>query len=67
VIVIGHNGSIIVFEDPPAFRRTGMTEEESLIRWHDVDPLTNTRLEQSAMVWLGKTTAPQNKSKEHID
>ena len=40
VIVIGHTGPIIIFEDPASFRRTWMTEEEFIARGHDVDPET---------------------------
>jgi predicted double-glycine peptidase len=67
VIVIGHSDSTIVFEDPAPFRKTWMTEEEFLIRWHDVDPLTNTRLEQFAIVLLGKEPAPPDKSMENMN
>ncbi|MBN1188877.1 MAG: C39 family peptidase [Dehalococcoidales bacterium] len=66
VVVIGHDGSIIIFEDPASFRKTWMTEEEFLVRWHDTDPLTNARLEQFAMVLLGKEPAPQHKLMEHM-
>lgn len=40
VIVIEHHGYIIVFEAPASFRRTWVTEEEFITRWHDVDPRT---------------------------
>jgi predicted double-glycine peptidase len=65
VIVIGHHGYIIVFEDPASFRRTWMTEEEFIVRWHDVDPRTQERLDQFAMVLLGKQ--PAKKVLEHMD
>lgn len=67
VIVVGHYGSIIVFEDPASFRKTWMTEEEFLVRWHDVDPATNAKLVHFAMVLLGKNPAPQHKLVEHMD
>jgi uncharacterized protein len=67
VIVIGYNGPIIIFEDPASFRKTWMTEEEFLVRWHDIDPATNTKLDQFAMVLLGKEPAPQHKLMEHMD
>jgi ABC-type bacteriocin/lantibiotic exporter with double-glycine peptidase domain len=67
VIVIGYSDSIIVFEDPASFRRTWLTEEEFTARWHDIDPKTNTRLDQFAMVLLGKEPAPQHKLVEHMD
>jgi ABC-type bacteriocin/lantibiotic exporter with double-glycine peptidase domain len=67
VIVMGYSGSIIVFEDPASFRRTWLTEEEFLVRWHDIDSITNTRLEQFYMVLLGKEPVPQHKLMEHMD
>jgi predicted double-glycine peptidase len=65
VIVIGHHGYIIVFEDPASFRRTWMTEEEFIARWHDVDPRTQEKLDHFAMVLLGKS--PAKKVLEHMD
>lgn len=65
VIVIGYRGNIIVFEDPSSFRRTWMTEEEFVARWHDIDPRTREKLENFAMVLLGKQPAP--KALEHMD
>jgi predicted double-glycine peptidase len=67
VIVIGFSGSNIVFEDPASFRRTWMTEEEFLSRWHDVDPETNEKLEHFALVLLGKKPAPAHKQIEHMN
>ncbi|MFH1382103.1 MAG: cysteine peptidase family C39 domain-containing protein [Chloroflexota bacterium] len=64
VIVIGHNGSIIVFEDPSSFRRTWLTEEEFLARWHDTEPVTKEKLDRFAMVLLGKE--PASKVIEHM-
>jgi ABC-type bacteriocin/lantibiotic exporter with double-glycine peptidase domain len=66
-IVIGHYGSIIVFNDPASFRTTWMTEKEFLARWHDIDPETNTRLEHFGMVLLGKEPFPQHRMMEHMD
>jgi predicted double-glycine peptidase len=65
VVVIGHHGYIIVFEDPASFRRTWMTEEELIVRWHDIDPRTQERLDHFAMVLLGKQ--PAKKVLEHMD
>lgn len=65
VIIIGYNGKIIIFEDPPSFRRTWMTEEKFLVRWHDVDPRTQGKLDRFAMVLLGKQ--PANKALKHLD
>lgn len=65
VIVIGYEGSIIVFEDPASFHRTWMTEEEFNARWHDVDPRSKESYENFAMVLLGKQPAP--KKLEHMD
>jgi predicted double-glycine peptidase len=65
VVVIGYNSSIIIFEDPSSIRRTWLTEEEFLARWHDLDPRTNQKLESFAMVLLGKE--PIRKGAEHMD
>ena len=65
VIVIGHHGYVIVFEDPASFRRTWMTEEEFVVRWHDVDPRTQEKFDHFAMVLLGKQ--PAKKVLEHMD
>ena len=67
VIVVGYNDSIVVFEDPASFRKTWLTEEEFLIRWHDADPATKSKLEHFAMVLLGKEPSPQHKLMEHMD
>jgi predicted double-glycine peptidase len=67
VIVIGHHGSIVVFEDPSSFHRTWMTEEEFMARWHDVDPGTQQKLEHFGMVLLGRESAPPQKTFEHMD
>jgi predicted double-glycine peptidase len=67
VIVIGHHGGIIVFEDPSSFHRTWMTEEEFSARWHDVDPRTRQSLENFGMVLLGKKSAPPQDRFEHMD
>jgi predicted double-glycine peptidase len=64
-IVIGHNGGIIIFEDPASMHRTWLTEEEFLARWHDLDPRTNLKLENFAMVLLGKE--PARRGPEHMD
>ena len=64
VIVTGHHGYIIVFEDPASFG-TWMTEEEFIARWHDVDPRTKEKLDHFAMVLLGKQSA--SKVLEHMD
>jgi len=65
VIVIGYEGNIIVFEDPSSVRRTWLTTEEFIFRWHDVDPRTQERLDHFAMVLLGKP--PVSKKPEHMD
>jgi predicted double-glycine peptidase len=65
VIVIGYHGYAIVFEDPSSFRRTWMTEEEFIARWHDVDPRTQEKFDRFAMVLLGKQ--PAGKVLEHMD
>ena len=65
VIVIGYDDKIIIFEDPASFRRTWMTEEEFLVRWHDIDPRTQQKFEHFAMVLLGKQ--PASKALKHLD
>ncbi|MBN1828831.1 MAG: C39 family peptidase [Deltaproteobacteria bacterium] len=64
-IVIGHANGLVVFEDPASFRRTWLTEEEFLARWHDKDPRTGATYERFAMVLLGK--APVQPVPEHMD
>lgn len=66
-IVIGHYGSIVVFEDPASFSKTWMTEKEFMARWHDIDPADNTKLEHFAIVLLGKNPAPKHRMMEHMD
>lgn len=65
VIVIGYDDRIIIFEDPASFRKTWMTEEEFLVRWHDMDPRTQQKFEHFAMVLLGRQ--PAGKALEHLD
>jgi predicted double-glycine peptidase len=65
VVVIGHRGNIIVFEDPSSFRRTWLTEGEFLARWHDVDAKTDKNLEHFAMVLMGRD--PVRKAVEHVE
>jgi ABC-type bacteriocin/lantibiotic exporter with double-glycine peptidase domain len=67
VVFIGYNGNIIVFEDPASFRKTWMTDEEFVVRWHDVDPKTKQRLEHFAIVLQGKEPKPVHKAIEHMD
>jgi predicted double-glycine peptidase len=65
VIIIGYLGNIIVFEDPSSFRRTWLTEDEFVARWHDIDPGTQEKLDNFAIVLLGKQ--PAKKALEHMD
>ena len=64
-IVIGHANGIVVFEDPSSFRRTWLTEDEFLVRWHDMDRRTGEKFEHFGMVLLGK--APTGQTIEHMD
>jgi ABC-type bacteriocin/lantibiotic exporter with double-glycine peptidase domain len=64
-IVIGYKDTIIVFEDPSSFRKTWLTEDEFLARWHDVNPRTKEEFDHFAMVLLGKE--PAKKALEHMD
>ena len=65
VVVIGYEGSVIVFEDPSSFRRTWLTTEEFLFRWHDIDTKTREKLDHFAMVLLGKQPGPR--TPQHMD
>ncbi len=38
VICVGHRNGDIIFEDPSAFEKQYLPEEELLQRWHDYDP-----------------------------
>jgi predicted double-glycine peptidase len=64
-VVIGHQDNIIIFEDPASIRRTWMTEEEFLARWHDIDLNTHEKVEHFAMVLMGKQ--PAMRTPEHMD
>ena len=64
VVVIGYQDNIIIFEDPASPRRTWLTEEEFLVRWHDVRPKTDRKLENFAMVLTGKE--PVTKTLKHM-
>jgi len=65
VIVIGYQDHIMIFEDPASFRRTWLSEDEFLARWHDFDSKTNAKLERFMMVLLGKE--PAGRAVEHMD
>ena len=65
VVVIGYENHIIIFEDPASPRRTWMTEEEFLARWHDRDPKTYKKSQNFAMVLMGKE--PVTRAPEHMD
>jgi predicted double-glycine peptidase len=65
VVVIGHSGQIIIFEDPSSFRNTWLTEEEFIARWHDIDPKTGRAINRFAMVLRGKE--PRKSTLEHMD
>jgi predicted double-glycine peptidase len=64
VVVIGYQDNIIVFEDPSSFRKTWLTEDEFLARWHDIDSRTLEPFEQYAIVLLGKE--PVKKNIDHL-
>lgn len=65
VVVIGHQDNVIIFEDPSSWRRTWLTEREFLARWHDKDTKTGEKLDQFAMVLMGKQ--PVARIPEHMD
>jgi predicted double-glycine peptidase len=64
-IVVDYQNHIIVFEDPASIRRTWLSEEEFLARWHDIDPKTREKVEHFAIVLKGKE--PAGKKLEHMD
>ncbi len=64
-VVIGHQNGIIIFEDPASFRRTWLSEEEFLVRWHDMDAKTGKKYEHFGMVLIGKV--PAAPAVEHMD
>jgi len=64
-IVIGYNNKAVFFEDPSAFYRTWLNNNEFLARWHDMVPGTGRKLEQFGMVLLGRP--PVGKVLEHMD
>jgi len=65
VIVIGHSDTIMIFEDPASFRKTWMSEEEFVARWHDIDLETGELLEHFALILMGKL--PDTRQFEHMD
>jgi predicted double-glycine peptidase len=65
-IVIGVEDDIVVFEDPSSVRRTWMSKEEFLVRWHDVDSDSDERFENFGMVVYGKPPEPRTKT-EHMN
>lgn len=64
VIVIDYVNNVIVFEDPSSFHRTWLTEDELNARWHDVDSLTQQKLDHFVMALKGKE--PAAKKIEHM-
>lgn len=66
VIVIGVEDDIVVFEDPSSIRRTWMSKDEFLARWHDVDSDSDEKFQNFAMIIYGKPPRPQTKT-EHMD
>lgn len=67
VVLIEHYGNILVFRDPASFRKTWMTQEEFVARWHDIDSATQQRLDCFGMVLQGKTPSPAHKEMEHMN
>jgi len=65
VVIIGYQGDIIIFEDPASPRHTWLTTGEFLARWHDVDPKTGRRVQNFAMVLMGKP--PAARAPHHMD
>ncbi|MDD5095773.1 MAG: cysteine peptidase family C39 domain-containing protein [Dehalococcoidia bacterium] len=65
-IAIGYKDHVIIFEDPSSIRRTWLTEEEFLARWHDKDPGTGRKVNHFAMVLKGKKPVARI-APEHMD
>jgi len=63
VVVIGFEDDIVIFEDPSSFKRTWMTKEEFLNRWHDED--YGTKLYNWGMILYGKK--PRKTNLEHME
>jgi ABC-type bacteriocin/lantibiotic exporter with double-glycine peptidase domain len=53
-VVIGYTRGLLIFEDPASFRRTWLSEEEFLARWHDKSPETGEVHDRFGMVLLGR-------------
>jgi len=67
-VVIGHVEGVIIFEDPASFRRTWLTEEEFLVRWHDMHPHTKRRYQHFAIVLLGREPVGSGEDEaQHMD
>lgn len=64
-VVIGYNPKAVFFEDPSAFYRTWLNDNEFLARWNDLDPHTGRKLEHFGMVLPGRD--PVGKVIEHMD
>lgn len=64
-VVIDYLDNIIVFEDPSSTRRTWLTHEEFLARWHDKDPASGENLDHFAMILTGRE--PAANTPEHMD
>jgi predicted double-glycine peptidase len=65
VVVIGAEREMLVFEDPSSIRRTWLTDEEFMTRWHDVDTDTNEKLLNYAIILYGIKS--DKKDYEHMD
>ena len=64
-IVVGYNDKVIFFADPSSFHRTWLKHSEFMARWHDKDLETGEKLEQFAMVLLGRD--PVGRTDEHME
>lgn len=65
VVVIGAENGKIVFEDPSSVKRTWLTDEEFIARWHDIDSDSDEKFVNYAIVVYGKK--PETDSYEHMD
>lgn len=61
VTAIGYNSTSIIFEDPSSIYRTYLPFDELDLRWHDIDPYTNEKLEHFGIAVSGKNPQFHNK------
>ena len=65
VVVIGAEKERLVFEDPSSIRRTWLTDEEFMTRWHDVDTGSDEKFVNYAIILYGVKS--DKRDFEHMD